>query len=160
MDKINSIMNIGDKIPYTLGVNQDNQEIKSSNFLGKKLIIYFYPKDMTSGCTAQACNLRDHYEDIKSLGYIVLGISIDSSTRHQTFIKKNELPFDLIADTEHSLAEQFGVWGEKKLYGKTYMGTLRTTFIFDEHGILTHKLNSKEVKTKIHAEQILEIIKQ
>ncbi len=152
-------MNTGDKLPEIIGIDQNGKEIKSSTFAGTKLIIYFYPKDMTSGCTAQACSIRNHYKEIKKLGYKVLGVSIDSASRHQKFIEKNELPYDLIADTEHSLAEQFGVWGEKKMYGKTYMGTLRTTFIFNENGILTHKMSSKEVKTKNHAEQILQLIK-
>lgn len=143
-------------MPEVLGYNQDGTEIKASDFAGRKLALYFYPKDMTSGCTAQACSLRDGYEDLRKAGYAVVGVSVDDARKHQRFIEKNALPFDLIADTEHKLVEQFGVWAEKKLYGRAYMGTLRTTFIFNEEGVLERIISPKEVKTAVHASQILE----
>lgn len=148
-------MQIGDRIPDILGYNQDGTEIKAADFAGHKLALYFYPKDMTSGCTAQACSLRDGYEDLRAAGYQVLGVSVDDAKKHQRFIEKNTLPFDLIADTEHRLVSQFGVWGEKKMYGRPYMGTFRTTFIFNEQGILTRIISPKEIRTSAHAAQIL-----
>ena len=148
-------LQVGDKAPEILGVNQDGTEIKLSDFAGKKLALYFYPKDNTPGCTAQACSLRDNYSDLKAAGYEVLGVSTDSEKSHQGFISKQNLPFQLIADTEKTLSEQFGTWGEKKNYGKTYMGMLRTTFIIDENGIIERIISPKEVKTKEHATQIL-----
>lgn len=150
-------MTIGDKLPDFLGLNQDGKEIHAADFKGRKLALYFYPKDLTSGCTAQACSLRDSYHDLLDNGYTVLGVSVDDDKKHRRFIEKHELPFDLIADTDHRLVEMFGVWAEKKLYGRTYMGTLRTTFIFDAEGTLTHIINPKEVKTATHASQILEL---
>lgn len=148
-------MNIGDKAPDILGVNENGEEIRLIDYKGKKIVLYFYPKDSTSGCTAQACNLRDNYAELKKSGYEVIGVSIDNEKSHLKFIAKNELPFTLIADTDKKLVEQFGVWGEKKLYGKSYMGTLRTTFIINEEGIIERIISPKEVKTKNHAEQIL-----
>lgn len=148
-------MQIGDKLPDILGCNQDGTEIKATDFAGRKLALYFYPKDMTSGCTAQACSLRDGYGDLRAAGYTVLGVSVDDAKKHRRFIEKNSLPFDLIADTEHRLVEQFGVWGEKKMYGRAYMGILRTTFIFNEQGILERIITPKEIKTSAHAGQIL-----
>jgi Peroxiredoxin len=148
-------LQVGDKAPEILGVNQDGTEIKLSDFAGKKLALYFYPKDNTPGCTAQACSLRDNYSELKTAGYEVLGVSTDSEKSHQGFILKQNLPFQLIADTEKTLSEQFGTWGEKKNYGKTYMGMLRTTFIIDENGIIERIISPKEVKTKEHASQIL-----
>lgn len=148
-------MNIGDKAPEVLGINEKGEEIRLINYKGKKIVLYFYPKDNTSGCTAQACNLRDNYTELKKAGYEVIGVSIDNEKSHLKFIEKNELPFTLIADTDKKLVEQFGVWGEKKLYGKSYMGTLRTTFIINEEGIIERIISPKEVKTKNHTEQIL-----
>lgn len=148
-------MNIGDKAPEILGVNEKGEEIRLIDYKGRKIVLYFYPKDSTSGCTAQACNLRDNYAELKKSGYEVIGVSIDNEKSHLKFIAKNELPFTLIADTDKKLVEQFGVWGEKKLYGKSYMGTLRTTFIINEEGIIERIISPKEVKTKNHAEQIL-----
>lgn len=148
-------MNIGDKIPDFLGKNEKGDEVKASDFAGKKLVLYFYPKDSTAGCTAEACSLRDHYDELKSEGYEVLGVSVDSDKSHQKFIDKNNLPFNLIADTEKKLVEAFGVWAEKKMYGRSYMGTLRTTFIINEKGEVEKIFTPKEIKTKIHAEQIL-----
>ncbi len=148
-------MNIGDKAPEILGINEKGEEIRLSNYKGKKLVLYFYPKDSTSGCTAQACNLRDNYDSLRQAGYEVVGVSVDSEKSHQKFIEKNSLPFPLIADTDKKLVEQFGVWGEKSMYGRKYMGTFRTTFIINEEGIVERIIGPKEVKTKDHAAQIL-----
>lgn len=146
---------IGDKVPELLGTDQNGKEIKVSDFKGKKLALYFYPKDNTSGCTAEACSLRDGYQALQAAGYEVIGVSKDSAKSHQGFIAKQSLPFPLIADTETTLQQQFGVWAEKKLYGRAYMGTLRTTFIINEEGIVTDIIGPKEVKTQDHANQIL-----
>lgn len=148
-------MNVGDKAPEILGINEKGEEIRLSNYKGKKLVLYFYPKDSTSGCTAQACNLRDNYDALHQAGYEVVGVSVDSEKSHQKFIEKNSLPFPLIADTDKKLVEQFGVWGEKSMYGRKYMGTFRTTFIINEEGIVERIIGPKEVKTKDHAAQIL-----
>ena len=119
-------------------------------------MLYFYPKDNTSGCTAEACSLRDNYSELRNAGYAVVGVSVDDEKSHQKFIAKNELPFPLIADTDKTLVEQFGVWGEKSMYGRKYFGTIRTTFIIDENGIIEKIIGPKQIKTKIHASQILE----
>ncbi len=148
-------MNVGDKAPEILGLNEKGEEICLSNYKGKKVVLYFYPKDMTSGCTAQACNLRDNYSELKNAGYEVIGVSINDQKSHLKFIEKNELPFTLIADTEQKLVQEFGVWGEKSMCGRKYMGTFRTTFIIDENGIIERVISPKEVKTKDHAAQIL-----
>lgn len=148
-------MNIGDKAPEILGVNEKGEEIRLSKYEGQKIVLYFYPKDMTSGCTAQACNLRDNYETLRKAGYEVIGVSINDQKSHQKFIEKNALPFTLIADTEQKLVQEFGVWGEKNMCGKKYMGTFRTTFIINEKGIIERIISPKEVKTKDHAAQIL-----
>ena len=148
---------IGDKAPDILGLDQHGNEIKLSDFKGKMIALYFYPKDNTSGCTAEACSLRDGYADLQAAGYEVIGVSKDSAKSHQGFISKQSLPFNLIADTETTLQQQFGVWAEKKMYGRSYMGTLRTTFIINEEGFVTHIIGPKEVKTKDHANQILNL---
>lgn len=148
-------MNIGDKAPEILGLNEKGEEIRLSAYPGKKIVLYFYPKDSTSGCTAQACNLRDNYADLRKAGYEVIGVSVDDAKSHQKFIAKNELPFSLIADTDKKLVEQFGVWGEKSMYGRKYMGTFRTTFIIDEEGVIERIILPKQVKTKEHSKQIL-----
>ena len=148
-------MNIGDKAPEFLGLNEKGEEIRLSNYKGRKIVLYFYPKDMTSGCTAQACNLRDNYEELRKQGYEVIGVSINDQKSHQKFIEKNSLPFTLIADTEQKLVQEFGVWGEKSMYGRKYMGTFRTTFIIHEEGIIERIILPKEIKTKDHAAQIL-----
>ena len=148
-------MNTGEKAPDYLGTNEAGKEIRLSDYKGKKVVLYFYPKDMTSGCTAQACNLRDHYSELQQAGYEVIGVSINDAKSHQKFIEKNQLPFTLIADTEHRLTEAFGAWGEKSMYGRKYMGTFRTTFVINEEGIIERILLPKEVKTKDHAAQIL-----
>lgn len=148
-------MNIGDKAPEILGLNENGEEIRLSNYQGKKIVLYFYPKDSTSGCTAQACNLRDNYTELRQAGYEVIGVSVDDAKSHQKFIAKNELPFTLIADTDKKLVEQLGVWGEKSMYGRKYMGTFRTTFIINEDGIIERIILPKQVKTKEHSKQIL-----
>ncbi|MBQ2857388.1 MAG: thioredoxin-dependent thiol peroxidase [Bacteroidaceae bacterium] len=148
-------MNIGDKAPEILGFNENGEEIRLSAYQGKKIVLYFYPKDSTSGCTAQACNLRDNYAALRKAGYEVIGVSVDDAKSHQKFIAKNELPFTLIADTDKKLVEQFGVWGEKSMYGRKYMGTFRTTFIINEEGIIERIILPKQVKTKEHSKQIL-----
>jgi len=147
-------LQVGDKAPAVLGVNQDGKEIKLSDFEGKKLVLYFYPKDSTPGCTAQACSLRDGYDDLRKAGYEVIGVSADSASSHQKFIAKQNLPFNLIADTDKKLSEQFGTWGEKSMYGRQYMGMFRTTFIIDETGTIERIILPKEVNTKNHASQI------
>lgn len=148
-------MNVGDKAPELLGVNEKGEEIRLSNYKGKKIVLYFYPKDSTSGCTAQACNLRDNYSELRQAGYEVIGVSVDSAKSHQKFIEKNALPFTLITDTDKKLVEEFGVWGEKSMYGCKYMGTFRTTFLINEEGVIERIIGPKEVKTKEHAKQIL-----
>lgn len=148
-------MNVGDKAPELLGTNEKGEEIRLSNYRGKKIVLYFYPKDNTSGCTAEACNLRDHYEELQQAGYAVIGASVDGEKSHQKFIEKYSLPFPLIADTDKKLVEQFGVWGEKSMCGRKYMGTFRTTFIINEEGIIERIITPKEIKTKEHASQIL-----
>lgn len=149
------MINIGDKVEDLLGLDQNGKEVRLSDFPGKSIALYFYPKDMTSGCTAQACNLRDNYHQLMDAGYQVIGVSVDPAESHQKFIAKNNLPFPLIADTDHKLVEKFGVWGEKSMYGRKYMGTFRTTFIISPEGIVTRIITPKEVKTKNHAAQIL-----
>lgn len=148
---------IGDKIPEILGKDQQGNEIKAGDFAGKKLALYFYPKDNTPGCTAQACSLRDGYQELKKAGYEIVGVSTDSEKSHQKFIEKFSLPFPLIADTDKKLVEEFGVWQEKSFMGKKFMGTVRTTYLIDENGIIRHVLEGRKVNTKNHAEQILEV---
>ena len=148
-------MNIGDKAPERRGTDQDGKEIKISHYQGQKLVLYFYPKDSTSGCTAEACNLRDNYDELLSQGYAIVGVSVQDEKSHKKFIEKNNLPFPLIADVDKKLNETFGVYGEKSMYGRKYMGTFRTTFIIDEAGIIERIIGPKEIKVKNHAEQIL-----
>lgn len=152
-------MNVGDKLPEVLGLDQNGQEITLSSLAGKKLVLYAYPKDNTSGCTAEACSLRDHYDELHQAGYVVIGVSKDSAASHQKFIDKQQLPFPLIADTETTLLQQVGAWGEKSMYGKKFMGILRTTYLVNEQGVIEKIFTPKEIKTKIHAEQILDYIK-
>ena len=150
-------MKIGDKAPEILGVNENGEEIRLSQFAGKKIALYFYPKDNTSGCTAEACSLRDNYSELKAKGYEVIGVSVDSEASHRKFIEKHSLPFQLIADTEKKLVSEMGVWGEKSMYGRKYMGTFRTTFIINENGVIEKVFLPKEIKTKTHGEQILSL---
>ena len=148
------MLKIGDMIPEFEVLDQDGNVVSSKDLLGKKTIVYFYPKDNTSGCTAEACNLRDNYEAMIAKGYNVVGVSKDSVASHKKFAQKYELPFTLLADTSTEMIQAFGAWGEKSLYGKKYMGTLRLTFIFDEKGTLIEII--EKVDTKNHASQILE----
>ncbi len=148
-------MKIGDMAPEVLGHDEQGREIKLSDFKGRKLVLYFYPKDNTSGCTAEACSLRDHHQALQAAGYEVVGVSKDSAASHQKFKEKYELPFPLIADVDHTLLEAMGAWGEKNMYGKKTMGTIRTTFVIDEEGRIVNIFAGKQVKTKEHAEQIL-----
>ncbi len=150
-------MTTGDKAPEILGKDQNGNEVRLSDFAGKKLILYFYPKDNTSGCTAEACSLRDNLPELAGKGYAVVGVSPDSEASHQRFIEKHELPFTLIADTDHTLAEQMGAWGEKSMYGRKYMGILRTTFIISPDGTIEHIFGPKQIKTKEHGNQILNL---
>lgn len=148
-------MNIGDKAPELLGVDQNGNEVKLSDFAGQNLVLYFYPKDNTSGCTAEACSLRDNIGALAAKGYRIVGVSSDSEASHKKFIAAHDLPFPLIADTSHRLQEQMGVWGEKSMYGRKYMGTFRTTFLIGPDGRITRIFGPKEIKTKVHADQIL-----
>lgn len=151
-------MEIGERAPEVLGVDQDGREVKLEDFAGQKLVLYFYPKDNTSGCTAEACSLRDNIDALAAQGYRVVGVSSDSEASHRKFIDKYQLPFALIADTDHRLQEQMGVWGEKSMYGRKYMGTFRTTFLIGPDGVITHIFGPKQIKTKIHGTQILEVL--
>ena len=148
------MLKIGDKMPDFEVLDQDGNVVSSKDLLGKKTIVYFYPKDNTSGCTAEACSLRDNYEAMIAKGYNVVGVSKDSVASHKKFAQKYELPFTLLADTSTEMIQAFGAWGEKSLYGRKYMGTLRLTFIFDEKGTLIEII--EKVDTKTHAKQILE----
>jgi peroxiredoxin Q/BCP len=143
----------GDKAPQFESKDQDGNTIKLTDFKGKKVVLYFYPKDNTPGCTMQACNLRDNYETLQKNGYIVLGVSQDSEKSHLKFIDKQQLPFSLIADEDHTVHNLYGTWDLKKFMGREYMGTLRTTFVIDEKGIIEEVI--EKVKTKEHTAQIL-----
>ena len=148
-------LTIGDLVPDLLGLDQDGQEVRLSQYPDKRIILYFYPKDNTSGCTAQACSLRDGYSELREAGYEIIGVSRDSAKSHQGFREKHSLPFRLIADTDVQLNELFGTWIEKSMYGRKYMGTERTTFVIDTDHRIERILRGKEVKTKEHAIQIL-----
>jgi peroxiredoxin Q/BCP len=150
---------IGDKIPEILGINQDGRLVKAAEYAGKKLVLYFYPKDSTPGCTAEACSFRDGFHDFRKAGYEILGVSVDNEASHRKFIEKQQLPFPIIADKEKTLVNLFGVWAEKTLAGRKYMGTLRTTFLVNEKGVIEKFIGPKDIKTKDHADQILELIK-
>ena len=153
-------MNIGDKLPEVLGLNEKGEQVTRESLAGKKVVLYVYPKDNTSGCTAEACSLKDHYQELSDEGYIVIGVSKDSAASHQKFIDKYSLPFPLIADVDTTLLQQLGAWGEKSMCGKKYMGALRTTYLIDENGTIGKIFTPKEIKTKIHAEQILDYLKK
>ena len=153
-------MNIGDKLPEILGLNEKGEQVTRESLAGKKIVLYVYPKDNTSGCTAEACSLKDHYQELSDKGYVVIGVSKDSAASHQKFIDKYSLPFPLIADVDTTLLQQLGAWGEKSMCGKKYMGALRTTYLIDENGTIGKIFTPKEIKTKIHAEQILDYLKK
>lgn len=143
----------GSKAPDFSANNEKGERITLADFKGKKLALYFYPKDNTPGCTEEACNLRDNYHLLLKQGYAVLGVSPDSEKKHSNFIKKYDLPFSLLADTDHKICEDYGVWGEKMMFGRKYMGVIRTTFIIDEQGKISEIISA--VDTKEHASQIL-----
>lgn len=144
----------GDKAPDFKVVNEFGDEMTLADFSNKKLVLYFYPRDNTPGCTLESCNLRDHYVELKNKGFEVLGVSADSEASHQKFIKKHKLPFHLLADTEKEVLNAYGVWGPKKFMGRTFDGIHRTTFVIDENGIIERVFT--KVQTKQHTEQILE----
>ncbi|GHB28306.1 thioredoxin-dependent thiol peroxidase [Mongoliitalea lutea] len=146
-------LEIGNPAPAFEAKDQQGNILKLSDFKGKKVVLYFYPKDNTPGCTAQACNLRDNYDDLLAAGYVVLGVSSDSEKSHQKFIEKQNLPFPLLADEDLKVHEAYGTWVEKSMYGRKYMGTARTTFIINEEGILEEII--EKVNTKEHTKQIL-----
>lgn len=148
-------MNVGDKVPDLLGYDAEGKAIRRSDYPGKTIALYFYPKDNTPGCTAEACSLRDNYSELEKKGYQVIGCSVDSAESHRKFAEKYQLPFPLISDPEKKLVEQMGVWGEKSMAGRKYMGTFRTTFLIDPDGIITKIFTPKEIKTKTHGEQLL-----
>ncbi len=150
-------LKVGDKAPDFEGVNQNGENISLKDFAGKKLILYFYPKDNTPGCTAESCNLSDNYESWLDKGFEVVGVSPDSQKSHQKFAEKFGFRFNLIADTEKEILEAYGAWGLKKMYGKEYMGVLRTTFVIDEKGVIVEIF--EKVKTKDHTNQIVEALK-
>lgn len=146
----------GDKAPAFTSKDQNGNDVSLAQFQGKKVVLYFYPKDDTPGCTAEACDFRDNYQGLKAKGIEVLGVSIDDEKSHQKFINKHSLPFTLVADTDQSIVESYGVWGEKNMYGKKYMGTHRTTFIIDEKGNIAHIIN--KVDSKNPTAQVLALL--
>lgn len=143
----------GDKAPKISGIDQDGQQVKPEELRGKKVVLYFYPKDDTPGCTKEACNLRDNHEQLQAEGYTVIGVSPDPVAKHKKFETKYELPFRLIADPDKELIERFEAWGKKKFMGREYMGVLRRTFLIDQDGVIARIID--KVKTKEHAAQIL-----
>ncbi|UCZ57283.1 thioredoxin-dependent thiol peroxidase [Desulfurispirillum indicum] len=148
------MLNVGDKAPLDICIkDQDDREICLGDLLGQKVVLYFYPKDSTPGCTTQACGIRDNWSAISATGALLFGVSPDSTRSHRNFREKQSLPFPLLADTEHRLAEAFGAWGEKSMYGRTYMGIFRMTFILDEQGTIEHVF--PKVKPKEHAAELL-----
>jgi len=148
-----SLLQEGAKAPAFTSKDQDGNTVSLSDFKGKKVVLYFYPKDSTPGCTAEACDFRDNYQGLKAKGIEVLGVSIDDEKSHRKFIEKHSLPFTLLADTDKAIVEAYGVWGEKSMYGKKYMGTNRTTFIIDEDGNIAHIIS--KVDTKAPTAQVL-----
>ena len=148
------MLKIGDKLPEFEGINQNGETVDSKKFDGKKLVVFFYPKANTPGCTAEACNLRDHYSELQQQGFQLLGVSADPVKSQKNFSTKFELPFDIIADENRDIIEKFGVWQMKKFMGREFMGIVRTTFVFDEKRMCTQVID--KVKTKDHAAQILE----
>lgn len=152
-------MNVGDRIPELLGVDQNGNQIKSSDYKGRKIILYSYPKANTSGCTAEACSLQAHKAELAEAGYEIIGVSKDRQELQKKFADAQGLEFPLIADTETTLLQELGCWGEKVACGRKTIGTLRTTYLVNEEGIIERIMGPKEIKTKIHAEQILKLIK-
>lgn len=147
------LLKAGDKAPDFNGADQDGKPVSLADYKGKKLLLFFYPKDNTSGCTAEACSLRDGYDDLRREGYEMLGVSVDSEASHRKFIENHSLPFRLLSDTDKTVVNAYGVWAEKSMYGRKYMGTVRTTFLIDESGVIEDIIT--KVQTKDHANQIL-----
>lgn len=152
------VLNIGDRAPEFAVLNQNGQEIKLADYRGKKVLLYFYPKDNTPGCTAEACSFRDNYQELIAAGIIVLGVSIDSEKSHKKFTDKFELPFPLLADVDKEIVSSYGVWGEKSMYGKSYMGITRKSFLIDEEGKISHII--EKVDTKNASTQVLDLLKK
>lgn len=150
-------LKIGDQAPEFKGIDQNGNPISSADFAGKKLVLFFYPKASTPGCTAESCNFRDHYSEWKAKGYEIVGVSADSVKRQKAFAEKNEFPYPLIADEEKKVIQAFGAWGPKKLYGREYEGIFRYTFVMDENGVIVHII--KKVKTKEATQQLFEDLK-
>ena len=148
----------GLKAPEFTGLDQDGKTVTLGQFEGKKVVLYFYPKDDTPGCTAEACDFRDNYQGLVAKGIVVLGVSVDDEKSHLKFATKHSLPFTLLADTDKKIVEAYGVWAEKNMYGKKYMGINRTTFIIDEHGVISHII--KKVDTKNSTAQVLELLEK
>jgi peroxiredoxin Q/BCP len=153
---MSTTLKAGDKAPAFTGHDQDGKEVSLSDYKGKKVILYFYPKDNTPGCTAQACNLRDNYDQLRVKGFEIIGVSVDNEKSHKKFESNYHLPFRLIADDDKKIVQDYGVYGEKKMMGRTYMGTLRTTFIIDENGVIEKVIIKPD--TKNHAQQVLEAL--
>jgi peroxiredoxin Q/BCP len=147
------VRKVGERAPAFVGKDQNGQSISLAKLKGKKVVLYFYPQDMTPTCTVQACNLRDHIALLQKAGWVVIGVSPDTIESHKKFESKHDLPFSLLADPDHTIIESYGVWGEKKLYGRAYMGLYRTTFLIDEKGVIRHVF--AKPKSKQHAEEIL-----
>lgn len=147
------VRKVGERAPAFVGKDQNGQSINLAKLKGKKVVLYFYPQDMTPTCTVQACNLRDHIALLQKAGWVVIGVSPDTIESHKKFESKHDLPFSLLADPDHTIIESYGVWGEKKLYGRAYMGLYRTTFLIDEKGVIRHVF--AKPKSKQHAEEIL-----
>ena len=151
-------LNVGDKAPAITATDQHGNTVSLSDFKGKKVILYFYPKDNTPGCTTEACNYRDNYQSLVADGFEVIGVSVNSERSHLNFATKHDLPFTLLVDTDQRIVNDYGVWAEKSLYGRKYMGTLRTTFVIDETGIIIHIIN--KVDNKRASEQVRELLGQ
>ena len=151
-----SHLKAGDKAPDFTANDQNGQAVSLADFKGKTVILYFYPKDDTPGCTAEACDFRDNYQSLQAQGYQVIGVSTDDEKSHKKFVTKHNLPFPLIADTDQSIVQAYGVWGEKNMYGKKYMGTMRTTFIIDADGVISHVIT--KVDTKASSKQVLDLL--
>jgi len=149
-------LKVGDKAPAINATNQYGEKVSLADYRGKKVILYFYPKDNTPGCTAEACNFRDNYQSLLSDGFEVIGVSINTERSHRNFTKKFDLPFNLLVDTDQKIVNDYGVWGEKMLFGRKYMGTLRVTFVIDEQGTITHIID--KVDNERAAQQVRELL--
>ncbi len=151
-----ALLKVGDKAPAITAINQHGQTVSLSDFRGKKVILYFYPKDNTPGCTTEACNYRDNYQSLQAAGFEVIGVSVNSERSHRNFANKYDLPFTLLVDTDKRIVNDYGVWAEKKLFGTKYMGTLRKTFLIDEEGIITHIID--KVDNQRASQQVRELL--